>query len=150
MKKKRSNNDKWGKKQVFVIEAIPYNQEICVILNGQFSDFIKLMKKQKTDSAKLNILDIEKSQRVDETAYIDNYVHNSGSAFTYTELPKGYVTCLSHQDSWIKSVECVVHECLHLTHYILRNAGMTLCKESEEAYTYLQQSLVTEILKRMY
>lgn len=151
MKKKLSNKkDKWGKKQVFFISAEPYKQDIIVVINGQFSDAMKLIKRQKTPSAKLIVDHVEKAQNADKEDYADNYVHNSGSAFTYTGLPKAYVVLLSHEDIWIDTVDSVVHECLHLTHYILKGVGIVLCKESEEAYTYLQGAMVKKILKRMY
>jgi len=148
MKKKKQS--KWGKKKVFFITAKPYKQEIVVVVNGQFSDALKKIKEIDSPNAKLIVKHVEEEMLKDKESYSDNYVVNSGSAFTYTELPKAYVVLLSHEDLWIDTVDSVVHECLHLTHYILRRAGLVLSKESEEAYTYLQGQMVRDILKEMY
>lgn len=43
----------------------------------------------------------------------------------------------------------LVHECLHATIYILARAGFKMTRSSEEAYTYLQEYIITEILKQM-
>lgn len=150
MKKKDKMKEKWGKKKVFILEADPYKQQTVVVLNGQFSDAIKLYKKLDTPSSRLNIKEIEESQKKNKEDYADDYVHNNGSAVTFTKLPKGYVMLLSHQDNWIDTVELVAHECLHLTHYILKNAGLMLSSDSEEAFTYLQGNLIKDVLREMY
>ena len=143
--KKDTNKDLWGKKQVFCISADPYKQEIVVVINGQFSDAVDFFKTLTSKAAKNNLEYISKTDGFDETVEM-----NTGCAQTWTTLPHGFVVILSHQDNWIDSVELVAHECLHLTHYVLRNAGITLTKESEEAYTYLQCDLIKKILSKMY
>lgn len=148
--RKQNKKSKWGKKQVFIVTADPYKQDVLVILNGQFSDAIKFFKKCGTPNAKINLEHIEKAKKEDETAYIDDHVLHKGNACLYTELPYGYVMVLSHSNTWIESVENVAHETMHLTHYIARKVGLTLCKESEEAYTYLQGHVMTQILRKMY
>lgn len=147
---KQKKKDKWGKKQVFIVTANPYKQEVVVILNGQFSDAIKFLKKCKTKNAEKNLKHIEEEQKKDPDNYADDYVLHIGRALLYTELPFGYVMVLSHSNNWIESVESVAHESLHLVHYINRNVGITLCKESEEASTYLQGYIMTQILEKMY
>lgn len=147
---KKNTKSKWGKKQVFVVTADPYKQDIIVVLNGQFSDAVKFLKKLKSDNANENIEHIKKLQKEDKEAYIDDHKLHKGCAVLYTELPWGYVMVLSHSNSWIESVENVAHETMHLTHYIARVVGLTLCKESEEAYTYLQGHVMKQILHKMY
>lgn len=148
--KKQNKKDKWGKKQIFIVTADPYKQEVLVILNGQFSDAIKFFKKSGTPNAKINLEHIKEKQKEDDTAYIDDHIPHKGNACLYTELPYGYVMVLSHSNNWIESVENVAHETMHLIHYIARKVGLTLCKESEEAYTYLQGHVMTQILSKMY
>lgn len=150
MKVKQSKKDKWGKKQVFVVTANPYRQQVLVVLNGQFSDAIHWFKKQRSDNAKINLEHIQEVQKENKEAYIDDHIPHKGNACLYTELPYGYVMVLSHSNNWIESVENVAHETMHLTHYIARKVGLTLCKESEEAYTYLQGHVMTQILSKMY
>ena len=43
----------------------------------------------------------------------------------------------------------LVHEVLHATIYILHRAGFRLTRHSEEAFTYLQEYIVTQILKKV-
>tara|TARA_R110000868_G_C10970396_1_gene769744 strand:+ start:12688 stop:13113 length:426 start_codon:yes stop_codon:yes gene_type:complete len=139
------NKKKWGKKNIFCISVDPYKQDIIVVINGSFSDAIAYMKKLKTKGAKLNLEHI-----ASDGGYTEEHTINGGRGETWTTLPHGYVLTISHQSSWIETVEIISHECLHLTHYILRNAGLVLCKESEEAYTYLQAYLLKEILREIY
>jgi len=141
MKKK----SKIGKKIVFILNVEPYSQDCIVVCNGQFSDVIKELKKHKTK----NSLETQKHISENKDIYKDDF-KKDGSGFLYTEFPKGYAMLISHTDSWIKTVGLVTHECLHLTHYVLQRAGITLTKESEESFTYLQEKLVETILHEIY
>lgn len=145
-KKQRKKENKIGKKMVFVIEAEPFRQECVVVCNGQFSDAIKLIRKHKTKSAQMIVDEYENNK----DSFPDNYEIGNGSACLYTTLPKGYVMLLSHQGDWISTTRLVMHECLHLTHYVLKRAGITLTEESEESYTYLQEHLVEQVLRKIF
>ncbi len=144
--KKKTKKSLWGKKMVFVLNVEPYSQQVIVVCNGQVSDAVKLLKKQKSKNAQETIDYIESHA----AEYKDEYKLNSGTAYIYTELPKGYIILVSHQDSWVATTALVVHECLHLVFTVLKRAGMELSGDSEEAYTYLQQRLICEILNRLY
>jgi len=48
-----------------------------------------------------------------------------------------------------KQIGILTHEVLHATIYILDRAGIKLTKHSDEAYTYLQEYIVTQILKQI-
>lgn len=142
-----SKNKKVGKKLVFILSIDPYEQNVCVVVNGQFKDAYEEIKKHKTYLAKKIVKFVEENQK---EYLIDDYDQKSENAYLYTELPAGYVMIIKHCDSWIKTVGLVVHESLHLTHYILRRAGIELTKESEEAFTYLQGNIVERILDKIY
>lgn len=146
MKKKLTSKQLWGKKQIFLIQAEPYLQEIIVVVNGQARDVIPFLKKFKTPRAD----DIVKHMENDKDYMEHEHKLHDGSAETWTELPHGYLLTCSHQKDWRDTVCVISHECLHLTHYILRNAGVVLSKESEEAYTYLQAHLLRQILDKIY
>lgn len=45
--------------------------------------------------------------------------------------------------------DIVAHECLHLTHWLLKEKGLRLTDDSEEAYTYLLQWFVKEIYREI-
>lgn len=46
----------------------------------------------------------------------------------------------------LKSVIILAHEALHVASRILRNRGIVLCDESEEAFTYLQGDIMRQVL----
>lgn len=135
---------KIGKKIIFTFEVLPYNQDCIVIVNGHIDDAIIFLKKQKNENANKVISHIEENY--------EDYKNppEKGHGCLWNELPKGYIMMLSHCDSWIDTVALVAHESLHLTHYILNRAGLTLKPESEEAFTYLQAQIIKDILKEIY
>ena len=52
---------------------------------------------------------------------------------------------------WLKSsadVPVIVHEAFHAVWYFLRDKGLKLSEDSEEAYTYMLEWLMREILTR--
>lgn len=52
---------------------------------------------------------------------------------------------------WVKdlrSVNSLAHECLHATYHIMKNMGIMLNDNSEEAYSYYLGWLVETILKK--
>lgn len=131
------------KKLVFGFSVSPYKQDCVVIVNGHIDDAIVFLKKQKTENADKIIKHIK-----------DNYEDyktppKKECGCLYTELPEGYIMMLTYCDDWIDTVSLVAHESLHLTHYILNRAGLTLKPESEEAFTYLQAQIIRDILKQM-
>lgn len=135
---------KIGKKLVFAFEVSPYNQDCIVVVNGHIDDAITFLKKQKTENADKVISHIKENYE----DYKEQPEKNDGCL--WTSLPKGYIMMLTHCDSWIDTVVLVAHESLHLTHYILNRAGLTLKPESEEAFTYLQGKIIKDILKEIY
>lgn len=143
-KKKLKKKDKFGKKQVFFLPIDPYFQDCIVVINGHVSDAIKLLRKQKSANAKKTITFID--------AHIKDYKDEDigSGARLYTKLPCGYFMLVNHQDSWISTVGKVSHESTHLSQYVLHKAGLQLCKSSEEAFTYLQEYLLEQILLKMY
>lgn len=142
---KKEKKDKIFNKQVFLISAEPYKQDIIVVINGTFDDAYKKMKSFKTNTANLNIKEIDSNK---EEYFMAEDISTNG--YVITTLPFGFIVNIKVQDNWIDTVCLVAHECLHLTHYICRRAGIVLSKESEEAYTYLQADLIQKILSKIY
>jgi hypothetical protein len=59
---------------------------------------------------------------------------------------KGYDICVI----WLPykvPMSIIAHECLHAVHYILMKKGLWLTDSSEEAYAYLLQFIMKNILK---
>lgn len=131
------------KKKLFAITADPYNQDCIVGINCEFSDIEKHIKKYNTAGAKAIIKHIDENRK----GYDDKDI---GLGCLYKEFPKGFAMIINVQDTWIDTTKIVVHECFHLTSYIMRRVGMPLTEESEEAYTYLQEELVRKILVEIY
>jgi len=142
--KKKIEEAKFRKK-IFYIEANPYNCDVLVVVNGTFKDAYNKLKRSKSPNAIKNVkyIDNHKDVYFEKTAISVN-----GSV--YRELPFGFVMLLKVQNGWLDTVSVVSHECLHLTHYILRKAGIELVEESEEAYTYLQADLLRKVLDKIY
>ena len=135
---------KVGKKLVFAFGVTPYNQDCVVVINGHIDDAILFLKKQKTENANKIIEHIKEN-------YEDYKIQpKKGGGHLWTGLPVGYIMMLTYCNGWIETVGLVAHESLHLTHYILNRAGLTLTPESEEAYTYLQAQIIRDILKEIY
>lgn len=133
-------------KQVFLLNLEPYKQNCLVVVNGEFVDAYNALKKYKPNHNVKAVLDEIENNR--ESYFLIN--RKPGSAFLYNKLPSGYIMMLYHEDSWIDTVDSVVHESLHLTAHVLRKAGLSLCEDSEEAYTYLHGYIVTEILRKIF
>ena len=142
-KKKTNRKSLWGKKKVFIIETPPYRYHCVVVLNGQFEDSIPVLKKHFASSV------IEYIGSHPEL-YDDDYTICSGSGRLYTSIPGVYVMLISHEHDWRDSVGVISHETVHLASCVLRNAGIEHTEHTEEAYTYLQQKLLTTILYKMY
>lgn len=146
--KKTNKKSKFGVKRVFLIQANPYKQDCVVVVNGNFKDAIAYLKKKGNTKLCADIFKYYEDNK--ELLDSDEHKPNTGTGELFTEMPSGYVMTISHQDSWIKSVGVISHECTHLSHYILRRAGIELTKESEEAFTYLQAEMLEDILYEMY
>lgn len=145
MKKKLTAKQKFGKPRVFAISTTPYRQDCVVVVNGKIEDAIKFLKKQKTSNGSLVVKAIE-----DSLEDMTEAIPKKDNGVLFTELPFGYLMMFNHGESWIKTTALVAHESLHLTHYVLRRAGLNLTESSEEAYTYLLQDIMEQILKEIY
>jgi len=152
MKKKgktASEISKIGKKMIFNIDVIPYSQQCIIACNAQMPDILKYMKRMKNLSSggKETIKQIEDPTKKDY--YFEKIKENCGRLFI--DLPTGYILIINHSNrDWIDTTCNASHEANHLSQYILRNAGIQLQQETEEAYTYLQAYLLKEILKKIF
>lgn len=145
-KRKFKKIDKIGKKIIFNLDCHPYKQQCIVCCNGQMKDVVKYMKSLKdlSSGGKETLKMIQDKKEV----YFEKIKENCGRLFI--ELPTGYIMILHHNGGWISTTATVSHEANHLSQYILRNAGIQLTQETEEAYTYLQESILENILRKIY
>jgi hypothetical protein len=141
MKKKT----KIGKKQVFWLDVDPYKQECIVVVNGTFQDGYNTLKKCNTVRSKASIKHID-SHREQYFGIDEEQITGSLTI----GLPYGYIMNVNHLDSWQKTVCNIVHESLHLVNNVLGKAGLTMNGNNDEAFTYLQEKIVLDILRKMY
>ncbi len=62
-------------------------------------------------------------------------------------LPKGFIVFINPRASWISTFGSLVHEMTHVSHYLLRDRRIPLNEDTEEAYTYLVEYLVTTVAR---
>ncbi len=148
MKKKSSNKELWGKKQIFSLKIEPYNKECWVVVNGQYEDFIKHIKKLKNKNEYTQHLITYFEKNSEQFSKIE--LHTGHARTYFDEDNTGYVVLVSHCNDWRKTVNLTSHEVLHLVTHVLGNAGLNLNYDTEEAYAYLLAHTTEEILKRMY
>jgi len=140
MKKKKKEKDIF-RKQVFSMEAEPYDQHCIVVLNGKFEDAYKYLKRVKAKKSIIDAIEKDKEEYFNEGNYL---------GYVCPKLPVGFVMIIKVQSNWIETVKIVAHESMHLTYHIHRRTGMTLSTDSEEAYTYLMEKMIEKILRKIY
>jgi len=146
---KKKHISKVGKKIIFNLEVHPYSQQCIVCCNGQMKDVVSYMKRLKNLSGGglKSLEQIEDPKQKD--FYFEHIKNNCGRLFV--DLPTGYIMIVNHHMSnWLDTAATVSHEANHLSQYILRNAGIQLSLETEEAYTYLQAQILKDILSKIY
>lgn len=139
---------KVGKKIIFNLDIDPYSYQCIVGCNVQMPDILRYMKKIKNLSSggKETIKHIESG---DKNFYFEPIKENCGRLFT--GLPTGYILIINHSNrDWVDTTCNASHEANHLSQYVLRNAGIELTQETEEAYTYLQAHILKQILKEIF
>lgn len=68
--------------------------------------------------------------------------------YTIDDREADYI-CVVRTGSPESRVATLAHECLHCAFHALRNAGVTLTWESEEAFTYYHQWLFSHCLRHL-
>jgi len=146
--KTASEISKIGKKIIWGMDILPYNQQCIVSCNGQMADIIKFIKSINiSNGGKETLKQLEDPTRKDY--YFEHIKENGGRLFI--DLPTGYILIINHSNrDWIETTCNASHEANHLSQYVLRNAGIQLTQETEEAYTYLQAQILKEILKKIF
>lgn len=79
----------------------------------------------------------------------DMHPQSTGGATTYDLNDGRYLLSFSSFSNDVQDLALLSHEVFHLTFMVLRNAGLTLSHDSEEAYAYLLQYIVESFLKKL-
>lgn len=106
-----------------------------IICAGSYKKFIKTVRKTY---GKANAKEIER---------LYHYKPSYAGRTYFTVDGLGIVIHLEKPPRTPTAIAVMVHELSHATNEILRNAGMPLTEDSEEAYTYLLEHLTREALK---
>ena len=70
---------------------------------------------------------------------------------TMYPLSKGYLVLLkTKKDSFRHNLCIAIHEICHVAHYILRKVRIPLNEDTEEAYTYLVETITRGFLGKFY
>ena len=113
--------------KILKIPATIYPVDIVVFWGGTVEDiktYLELNYKNSTDIFK-NI-----------------HFHNAG--YTYIDE---HTVFMYIQEAYSEDIGILVHECFHAAEFILDYVGVVHCTESSEAFAYLLQYILNEIVK---
>lgn len=128
-----------GKKKWFIITAQPYRQDILFALNMSGKDIVKVMKRIHDGFSK------------EDEEYILGGGTGRNVLGTMYPLSKGFVIQMDWpKRSLRRNCGVIVHEIVHVVHYIFREIRLPLTQDSEEAYTYLIEKLYVDFLGKLY
>jgi len=134
-KHKTKKTSRWQKKQVFCISADVYRVDVVVAVDSKEKDVYEWAKK----NAKKHASEI--------AARIKGWDDDSCEGRMYPG--NGFIVFINSNESWIKTFGTLVHEMTHVVHYLLRDRRIPLIEDTEEAYTYLIEHLMTEAAREM-
>lgn len=131
--------------RTITLDAMAWNSEVIVIIGGDRGGWLPLFKSER----------VKKQNR--------NYWAERMEGCSFGRGQHGAITMFAHETPWhvyvyfpkkprLKDVEAnctVVHEFMHAAIAILRQKQVTLCAESEEAFTYLTEHLVRSFWARV-
>lgn len=130
--------------QIFSIQIPLYGTSINVSYGSRKKKIQKMFRKQPKKWRK---------------TYLKNFKYmvnenfgerpRAGAVYSYhAGLDLHYIHCFETKEP-LNLIKSMSHESLHATFRILKEAGIKYSMKSEEAYTYLQQYILREILERI-
>lgn len=126
----------------FQIDIPTYGTRVLVS-TGSSKKFLRqaLLKQNHWEPSEIEKLDI-----ILQDMWADR--KNCGARFTsYEDM---YHIHLFPAKDLVEALEYITHETLHATCAILGDRGLRLSKKSEEAWTYLQQHLFSQIVRYIF
>lgn len=121
---------------ILTIPLNPYSFELVVIIKEKDRAVKKFIKETTTCPDKEDIIDRLKWRSNTVTAF-----------YTCSPSNESFVR-LREEPTTPKWIAIMVHECSHAVMETMRRIGMPLTVESEEAYTYLLDYIVRNILEQ--
>lgn len=141
MKKKTKKQKEWNDKKHFLVHVDVYNVDI-VFCSGMNESEIKTTLKKVAG---------KNYDQFNET-FLDHWDKGKQNVGRMCHFMGGFVIMMKPKEckGFRMFVSVLVHELSHVTHYLLRDRGMELSQETEEAYTYLVEYLTRQILMKLY
>lgn len=141
MKKKSKKQKDWDDKRHFVVHVDVYNVDIIFFIDKNENEIKKTLKK----------LSGIRYKNFNEN-HLDNWDKDIKNLGRMCSFMGGFVVMMKPKEckGFRMFTSTLVHELSHVTHYLLRDRGMELSNETEEAYTYLIEFLTREVLMKLY
>lgn len=136
MKKK-----KWTDSKFFIVHVDVYDTDLVFFVDKKEEEIKKNLKKISAE----NYVNFKESQLEDWDNSITTYgrmLDFAGGFVVVLKIPKGM--------GFREFVSIMVHEIVHVTHYLLRNRRIPLTEETEEAHTYLTEFITRQALNKLY
>ena len=120
----------------FVVHCHPYGHDILFSLGGKFTPVARRLRE-------LNMTkdDIEKFRK-EFNDYLPK--HNTGRTW---QLSTGQQVVHMQMPMGATQIALLSHEVLHAISFVLRSAGIEHTNETEEAYAYLHQYVMQQVLQ---
>jgi hypothetical protein len=119
----------------FVVKCHPYAHDILFSLNGKWND----------TRTKLVQANMTKDDIATFKAEFDDYAIDSKRGRCW-QLSNGQQVIRMAVPMNAKTIALLSHEVLHAVSFILRRVGIEHTSDTEEAYTYLHQYVMSEVL----
>lgn len=124
------------KNKHFVVTADVYRRDVLFVIGVPDSSFKKTVEGYTTRGHKIDIGDH------DDGYYSVTDGNTSGLMLPFTS-GASIIRLQAYDDNSVEHRAIVSHEIMHSVSHMLRTLGLPLTKESEEAYTYLYEFIMT-------
>jgi hypothetical protein len=122
----------------FIVHCHPYNRDILFSLGGKFAPV-----KRKLKELRMTKQDIEKFRKDFEGYHVGPNKGKTWQLSTGQQIVQVPVPMNAAQ------IALLGHEVLHAVSFVLRKAGIEHTDETEEAYTYLHQFVMHQVLREV-
>lgn len=123
MKKQKQKVPLWKATSVFTLN--PFGVRLLITAGTDREDIFRLFKKT-----------FKRALSEDEKKQIQT------TALGRTSMLEDHTIVLWIKGTGIEWVPTLAHEANHVTHFVLENAGVKLCNESDEVFAYLNGFIV--------
>ncbi len=138
--KRKKQNRKWYDPHFFIVEVDIFNLDVGFCINTTEAETKKWLKKVSGDLYK----EFDESQ-------LEDWDNSSTDLGRMCQFKGGFIVLAKTKNrDFRKFVALLVHEIVHVTHYLTRKRRIVLEEGSEEIFTYLTEFLTEKALKKLY